>query len=56
MTKALQFIFSCFSKLISVLDYAVFEIYDFRVSLWSLIFAFIVISIFANVWWRGAKG
>lgn len=56
MTEAVQFFFTNINKVISLLDTTVFDFYGFRVSIWSLMFSFILISIVANVWWRGAKG
>lgn len=56
MTGAFNLIFDFINDLISLLDMASFDLYGFRVSYWSLIVVFIVISFFANVWWKGAKG
>lgn len=56
MTQAVNLIFDFINDIISTLDTAVFDFYGFRVSIWSIILVFVVVSIFANVWWKGAKG
>lgn len=56
LTDSLQLFFTFIADLISALDTVVFDMYGFRVSLWSIIFAFILVGIVANVWWKGAKG
>jgi hypothetical protein len=56
MTEAVQFIFRSISDIISVLDTTVFDFYNFRVSLWSLLLVFIIIGMFSSVWWKGARG
>lgn len=56
MTQVINFYYDCFADLVSLLDTTVFDLFGFRVSLWSIIFAFIVVAMVANVWWKGAKG
>lgn len=56
MTQAINLIFDFINDIISLLDTTTFDLYGFNVSIWSLILVFIVIFIFANVWWKGAKG
>lgn len=56
ITDSLQLFFTFISDLISTLDTVVFDMYGFRVSFWSIILAFILVGIVANVWWKGAKG
>lgn len=56
MTDAVNSIFGLINNLISVLDTCVFDFYGFRVSIWSLFLVFIIVSMFANVWWKGANG
>lgn len=56
ITSSINLIFDLISDIISVLDTTIFTMYGFSVSLWSILLVFIVISIFASVWWKGAKG
>lgn len=56
MTEALQFFVDRLGNLIDLLDFIKFDMYGYKVSYWGVIFAFIVIVMFASVWWRGAKG
>lgn len=56
MTDAINLLFKFLNDIISTLDTCVFDLYGFRVSIWSMILVFIIISIFASVWWKGAKG
>lgn len=56
ITNSLQLFFTFISDLISTLDTVVFDMYGFRVSMWSIMLAFILVGIVANVWWKGAKG
>ena len=55
MTESVKFLFNCISDIISVLDTTVFDFYGFRVSLWSLLVVFLIVSMFASVWWKGAR-
>lgn len=56
ITDAVTFLFDCIAGIISVLDTCVFTLYGFDVSLWSIMFCFLMISMVASVFWRGARG
>ena len=56
MTDAIKMLLSGINSIISTLDTTVFDMYGFRVSLWSILLIFIIVGMFANVWFKGAKG
>lgn len=56
MTDFIGMLFDMVADIIEVYDtIAVFDLYGFRVSYWSIMFVFIVIGMVANAWWRGAS-
>lgn len=56
MTDAIKMFLSGIHSIISTLDTVLFDMYGFRVSLWSIIVVLIIVGMFANVWFKGAKG
>ena len=58
MTEAVKFIIDCIKDIVDMLDSGpfTFSFFGFNVSVWGLIFDFIIIAMIFNVWWKGAKG
>lgn len=56
MTDAISSLFGFINKLVDLLYSVTFELYGYEVSYFSIIFAFIVISMVVGIWWKGARG
>lgn len=44
------------SRIIYLLDSRKIDIFGTPVSIWTIIFILIIITMFVNIWWKGAKG
>lgn len=56
MTEAYKFLIDSFKSVLDQLDSIKFDFFGFKVSYWGIIFAGIIISMIAAVWWKGARG
>lgn len=55
MGDALDFILNLIVRLFSLLDAITFKLFTFDVSFLGVIFAFLVLGLVANIWWKGGK-